>query len=171
VFWLIFCSLYVSESIYSLVTELPPRRPEKWASFTYRGGGYFLLHSLLTLVTSDFPIFIKPGTNAHAVGYFSVCHKFTKVTDVSSIAVRGSGNYVREVLCTCHCRVVQFRREVHENWIGLVANWLITWRGAFLEKYSGLLSRLTFHCHAFYVFPCVLFNDVFIDVECSILNH
>jgi len=82
----------------------------------------FFSIATLILVTSDYPIFIKLGTNAHAVEYFSACHKFTKVTDVSSIAVRGSGNYVKEVLCTCDCRVVQFHREVQENLIRPVAN-------------------------------------------------
>jgi len=56
------------------VTELRPRRPENWASFTDRGRGSFPLHSLLILVTSDYPIFIKPGTNTHAVEYCSACH-------------------------------------------------------------------------------------------------
>jgi hypothetical protein len=77
--------------------------------FVYpQGRGLFLLHSLLILVTSDYPIFIKSGTNAHGVEYFSVCHKFTKATDVSSIDVRGSGNYVREVLFNFQFRGVKF---------------------------------------------------------------
>ena len=78
-----------------LVTELRSRRPENWASFTDRGRDSYPLSAYISNVR--LPDFHKTWYKRTCSWYISVCHKFTKFADVSSIAVRS----------TCHSRVLQ----------------------------------------------------------------